>query len=230
MLWTDLSSLAELTRNPKATAFYVTSADRAGTQVRYTRAEIARLGELARDLRDPARHPDRNDLVKRGALLHADIAMLMPHKGEPPDNRPPPGPRQLVLNTADGRQLNIEEAAVHWELGRTLLDMVAPARRWTGMVAWYLATASHADARTADRTPEHARQLLWRCWNLVHSGCLTPLRPTGPGRRPPAVPPQKMVFDIGSERSELFQAELLFGSALDVDPRLAEAGSIRARD
>jgi len=226
----DLSSLAESMRNPKATAFYFTSRDRrTGAPIRYTAAEIRRLSDLARDVRDTVLHPDENDVMKRGALLHADIAMLVPRKSEPLATRPPPGPRQFVMNTADGRQLNLEDAAEHWEIGRALLDKVTPNPSQDGMVRlWYRATAAYMQSREQLDLAhlEQARHLFPDDAGLLFiSGCLheTFAAPRVQAAVRSAVLPRWMAFDVSSEHAELQQAEFFFRSALDADPRLAEA-------
>jgi hypothetical protein len=225
-LWIDVDGLAQLMRNPKLNNFFVRSNDRRGAgELRYSRGEMQRLRELARDA---IRRGDENRVMKRGALLHADIAMLFPADGEPIFNRPPPGQR-FVMRTADGRQLRIERMAVHWEIARTLLDAVTPSPSRDEMVRlWYRATIAYLQSREQLDVLhiDHARQLFPDDADILfQAGCLheTFAAPRVQGAIQSASLPPGMVFDVSSEHGELRQAETFFRRALNVAPGFVEA-------
>src|SRR5207244_10482899 len=98
---------------------------------------------------------DDNYLLRRGALLHADIEMLLPKQSEPlassplPGSPAPMGPQRVRMNTSDGMALDLSQMATHWELARMLLDYVRPAGtdrlapgRDDMVRLWYHATAA----------------------------------------------------------------------------------------
>ncbi len=93
-----------------------------------------------------------NQLLRRGAVLHADIAAYVPGtlSGEP-----------LV---EDGGRKGWRAGTTHWEIGRQLLDSIAPSpANDTGTSLWYRAVSAHLlhGARLAEASPhlEKARQL-----------------------------------------------------------------------
>jgi hypothetical protein len=68
---------------------------------------------------------DANDVVRRGALLHTDIAMAGPIR---PRERSADASASggLLVRAFDGRQIDLELRAPHWLMTRTLLDAVRP--------------------------------------------------------------------------------------------------------
>jgi tetratricopeptide (TPR) repeat protein len=227
-LGVDLASLAQLMRSPNTNVFFLGSNDRRPRRpILYTRTELERLRGLARAA---ARHDDENFVMKRGALLHADIAMLVPGKSEPLDNRPPSGSQRFMMLSTDGRQLSVEHTAVHWELARTLLDNVMPDPSRDAMVRlWYRATAAYLESRVQlDLVPlfDRARQLFPDDADLLfYGGCLheTFAAPRIQVAVQTAVLPPGMWPDVVSEHAELRQAETFFKRALDIEPGMAEA-------
>ncbi len=84
-----------------------------------------------------AREGNLNRILKQGAMLHTDIALLGLEK------RPPPllGGQMGVF--ADGR-LGMQPKKVHWKFARRLLDSVSPSPARDPMVRkWYIATTAH---------------------------------------------------------------------------------------
>jgi tetratricopeptide (TPR) repeat protein len=179
---------------------------------------------------DEVSRGDVNRLLKRGALLHADIAMLAP-----PDNRhgfkPSPLASQgVVYLYLDGRLQGIEFAGVHWAIGRALLDEVRPdpsldetVRLWYRAMGAYLQT-THAYAY-ADPLLDDARRIFpgdaaIRLYSgSVHESYAAPhvqgwARPGSVGT--PAIA-------VRSRRQELQQAQAFFSQALKIDPGLTEA-------
>jgi len=174
--------------------FRVTPAGQPPTEVQYTPAQLRRLKLYAcaavgtafcPETRKPDEPPvgltrlsaqalaarksgDVNFVLRRGAMLHTDIAM----SGEPgqPLERASssPAPRQMRLNILDGAAAGDVEIPIHWVLGRLLLDDVIPAgekKAAPGRDAlvrdWYRATAAWMQERQQHDIPhlDRARTL-----------------------------------------------------------------------
>jgi hypothetical protein len=154
-LWIDLEVLARLMRNPNSARFSLQiEGERRPREIRYTSPQLRRLvllacaaagtlgrdectsvraaGDLDDDLRALARRSaaarsadDTNDVLRRGALLHADVPILLPTREvEPIGGGRQPGPQRVWINMNDGREVDIGLIAVHWEIARMLLDHV----------------------------------------------------------------------------------------------------------
>ncbi len=89
-------------------------------------AEMVRLSARAVAAR---LHGDGDNYVlRRGALLHADVAMLVARtEVEPVPTFAPMGPQRLKMEMSDGRQTDFGQVAVHWEIARMVLDYLKPA-------------------------------------------------------------------------------------------------------
>ncbi len=109
-IWMDASTIVSLVREPDISLFYVNEqsgsrgpgqqgrqlsslATSRSTQVLYTVGELRRLRALAKQVSPTGRPGPENDILKRGAMLHADIAILTPvaSRGAGSDVRPGPG-------------------------------------------------------------------------------------------------------------------------------------------
>jgi tetratricopeptide (TPR) repeat protein len=78
-----------------------------------------------------------NQILLRGAVLHADIARLIPEDGV---RRSPSQKTAYIVR--DGRWLGIRYISMHWQLGRSLLDSVSPEPAALPEVrAWYEETS-----------------------------------------------------------------------------------------
>jgi hypothetical protein len=78
-----------------------------------------------------------NQMLLRGAALHADIGRLIP---EDTVRRSPT--QKTAYLVRDGRWMGIRFVSIHWRLGRSLLDSVAPEPALHPEVrTWYLETA-----------------------------------------------------------------------------------------
>jgi tetratricopeptide (TPR) repeat protein len=265
-LWIDANVLVQMMRGHRSGRFDVPFlGQRTATQIRYTKAQLDRLNVLAcaaggllvereciatqaaddldpefRQLAALARAArlsgDNNYILRRGALLHSDVAMLAPTAIAAPVSPPSSaGPQRFRMEISDGREVDFYQSAVHWEIARMLLDFVRPRdsdRAAPGrdeMVRqWYRATAAWMQLRE-----DHDRLHLDRARDLFPSdpdilflsGCQ---RETFAG--PPiqtavrsAVLPTGVTMDVGSDRSELRQAETLFRRTLEIKPGHAEA-------
>jgi tetratricopeptide (TPR) repeat protein len=235
------------------------------TQVRYTKAHLHRLNVLAcaaggalaetacitiraADEIDPdlrqlaalaraaALHGDNNYILRRGALLHGDVGVIAPISTAAPVSAPSSGgPQRLRMDISDGRQVNLGQSPVHWEIARMLLDFVQPSgsdRAAPGrddMVhQWYRATAAWMELRE-----DHDRLHLARARELFPadpdilflSGCQreTYAAPQIQAVVRSAVLPFGVTFDVLSDRGELRQAETLFRRTLEIKPDHAEA-------
>jgi tetratricopeptide (TPR) repeat protein len=181
-----------------------------------------------------------NDILKRGAMLHADIEMLVARSGASASgNRPGSGGTTLFMN--DGEQVGLANTVNHWSLGRRLLDRVYPSDGKNGyrtsfpdpgaddtVRRWYLAGG--------------AFMLSTRFIQMDHFSRMLRLFPNDPdvlflvgsahefvaGARTQSVlrtmkVPRGVTFDILGESSELRLAEELYMRALEQNPRHLEA-------
>ena len=196
-LWIDTNVMAQLMRNPRGVGFSVRSeGQRVSQKISYTVAQFRHLKALAcaaggmvdqpeclaikasisvgADLLHLAslagaakRRGDDNYVLRRGALLHADIAMLVGEGTEPVSTRRTPGPERIRMNISDGLEIEVGQVAIHWEIARMLLDYVKPhgadrpapgrdemVRQWDrATAAWMQMTESH-DTLHLDRARE----------------------------------------------------------------------------
>ena len=138
LIWIDVSTLVSLIRQPSVNLFYISEPTRPtgrptrqvspiarATQVFYGVGELRRLREIAKEISPLAVPGPENDVLKRGAMLHADIAMLDP-KGSGSGDLFRPGPGGVTLFTKDGQQVGLQGHVNHWDMGRRLLDRVRP--------------------------------------------------------------------------------------------------------
>ncbi len=92
--------------------------------------------QYARSL-DKTRQNEANDLLLRGAALHADIARLIPDDMERRSLK-----QQRIFIVSDGREQGTRFVSIHWGLGRSLLDALAPApATHPGALRWYQETS-----------------------------------------------------------------------------------------
>jgi tetratricopeptide (TPR) repeat protein len=184
------------------------------------------LTQLAARAAAARRRGDVNDVARRGALLHTDIAMAGPirSQGRPADASASDG---LLVRAFDGQQLDLEFPAPHWLMARALLDAVRPQH--DAMVrAWYEATGTWMQQQLiADATHlAHGRTLFPEAADLWFlSGCQHERLATSAVQSlaRTSVLPQGVALDIGSERSELSNAETLFRRAVALDRTFTDA-------
>ncbi|HEY6233844.1 MAG TPA: hypothetical protein VIW69_01910, partial [Candidatus Elarobacter sp.] len=196
---------------------------------------LDRLTEKAAAAR---RSGDLNFVLRRGAMLHADVAMS--GEAERPFERasmlsPGPAPRQMRLNILDGAAADDVEIGIHWIMGRLLLDDVIPAGekkpapgRDAVVRDWYRATAAWMQDRES-HDPAHldrALALFPRDADILFlSGCQR--EAFAAPRIHAAVAGATILpgfsFDIGSDRAELRRAEGYFRRAVVARPDFGEA-------
>ena len=264
-LWIDANAIAQLMRDPRRSEFQDRAKRQPATPtVRYPTLQLERMKTLAcaasGNLSNPAcveiraassldpdlvrlstlasasrRGGDDNFVLRRGALLHADIAMLMPDSAEPMTGGALDGPRRVRMHTSDGLAIDVGELPPHWEIARMLLDFVRPAGAANpapgldSMVRfWYRSTAAWMQAREQHDTDhlDRARAIfpndadilfLSACQHEIYAGA-----PVQSALRAMPVP-TGMRSDVVSARAELHQAETLFRRALAANPSMGEA-------
>jgi len=173
---------------------------------------------------------DQNDILKRGALLHADIAILAPFSTRFGIQPSPLSANDVVYLYSDGRLQGVGFAGVHWTIARGLLDEVRPDPSLDEIVAlWYRATGAYLQTHQAFAYAvphlDDARRIfpgdadIWLYSGSVHEGYAAPhvQASVGPGAGSAAV------GSIRSSREEFRQAERAFRQALKSDPKLTEA-------
>jgi tetratricopeptide (TPR) repeat protein len=270
-LWIDAGNLLLLMRNPRIVRFDIRQPGQRGSQpIRYTSTELRRLHvlacaaagivtasqcvaikaateldsellQLSRLAADARLHGDDNYVLRRGALLHTDVGMLTDGAAEPVDGGSSPGPQRIRMSIADGRETNLQQAAVHWDVARMLLDQVRPRRSDTEAGAdrpaparddmvrqWYGATAAWMQWKERHETVhlDHAREIFPADADILFlSGSL---HETYAGSRVQsalrtAILPTGVKLALGSERDELREAEGFFRRAVEVKPDFVEA-------
>ena len=133
----------------------------------------------------------------------------------------------LLVRAFDGQQIDLELRAPHWLIARALLDAVRPGR--DAMVrAWYEATGTWMQQQLIAEPTHlaHGRMLFPDAADLWFlSGCQHERLATSAVQvvARTSVLPQGVVLDIGSERSELRDAETFFRRALALDQTLTDA-------
>jgi hypothetical protein len=263
-LWIDLRMLVALTRNPKLSHFELPVDRRRVVRVVYNDEQLARMRALAcaaagalatppcvalraataadGSLLDVARRAgearangDSNYMVRRGALLHADIAMAGPLSTGALDTAATLGPQSYLMRTADGQSLDLGSVAIHWDIARMLLDDVRPggaprpAPSTDGMVRlWYQATAAWMQKnQRLDLTHlKRAREIFPRDADILF--LLGSLHETFAGAQVQSVVrstvvPSAVVLDVQDERVELRAGEEALRAAIEARPDFPEA-------
>jgi len=240
-LWVDVQTLMLLVHCPGCKGVTVRSLDDRIAQRQYTTSEFIALREMAGTVRE--RHED-DDILKRGAILHADVVMLGHREGDlhveqpPPSaagrgpNPSPPGAGRIILKSVDGRQDHLIDAAVHWDIAYTLLDRIPngakPAPQGDLTVRhWYHATIAYFQG-TAMYDPQHFERAL-RLFPtdaevVFQAGCLHESLASSRVQEVlrSATIPRGMAPSFKSEKAELETAERFFRGALELDPSRQE--------
>jgi hypothetical protein len=172
---------------------------------------------------DEVQHGNANRVLKRGALLHTDIALLSSGIWPPMLNYETNVTMEARI--VDGRTVG-REGGTHWELARMLLDSVSPHPSSDKMVRqWYVATTAYMQSLhqwgQAQTNLRHALAVFPSDADLLLlNGVLHEVFAAPESQN--ALPPPGLQFDIGSEKSELRQAQQFLQQALKAGPRYSE--------
>lgn len=260
ILWVDVTDLILVMRDPNLVRFTVVGQNGRKQEVPYNPVDLSRLRTLACAagglIDDPAcaRPMSQADaelkelaalaraevgvgadnyVLKRGALLHTDIAIRGLGSTEAIDTAGPLRP--FKLDISDGLGTNFHTTTPHWELARLLLDSVRatrkdkPAPEGDEMVRqWYRATSAwmqyeeHYDTAHLDRGLDlfpHDPDILFLggCQHETYAG--TSLQ----NATRSAALPTGFALSIASGPSELRRAEEYLRRALDARPEFPEA-------
>jgi hypothetical protein len=205
----------------------------------YSQIELEALRAIARDV---ASRWDGNQLLRRGTLLHTDIALRAPPRAQSQSGTGG-DLQQRTLFVADGRTVNQDVAADHWELARSLLELVSIdsagrkreprgdpfVRLWYGTVARFMLRSGKLWVPHFER----ARELFPRDPDLLflegalHETFAAPRIQDAVQELRPAVGVGGRTYyyetAVRSERTELREAESLLRRALTIDPSRVEA-------
>ena len=176
-------------------------------------------------------------MLKRGASLHADIVMLEAGQSSTPDPSRQPRTSQIMVFVADGQQTGVDDAAVHWEMGRRLLDKVRPKIRSKPgpdpgadetVRLWYLASNAYMQAveQLDGWHVERAVQLFPRDPEILFLVACAREMFSGPQIQSvlASTTVSRDLFNlIGDEGDELRKAERLFRESLERNPKQIEA-------
>ena len=122
----------------------------AGAARRGQSARAAELQQLLGLTDEELLHGDASRILKRGALLHADIAILAPHNVQPVTTTSLSGSPGVVFVYSDGRLQGVALSGVHWEVGRSLLAEIRPNPSADETVRlWYRATSAYLQTHHA---------------------------------------------------------------------------------
>jgi len=245
-VWIDTTSIVGLVRDPEVLVFSAPIENEPFSGVfrqqsrvvyrtiPYSRAEVRELQKIAKEV---AGHGGDDRLLKRGATLHADIRMIGEAALPAVDPARQPRSGSVMLFLSDGQQIGVENAGVHWEMGRRLLDRVKPKTSQKlgpdpgadeTVRLWYLAASVYMQSTTQ-----------MDAWHVARSVQLFPNDPetlffAGTAREWFSGPQLQNTLQsttlsrdlfnlIGSESEELRRAERLFHDALERDPMRTEA-------
>jgi hypothetical protein len=226
-IWMEVNTLVAMIRDPSVDIFFVTdpprptgepvrsfttSPARRSRQVFYTVAEQRRLQEIVKGFADRGTTGPENVILKRGAMLHADIAMAAP-AGQGKGNIGSPG--------------------------RRLMDRVRPAvTKAPGTVSdpghddtvrlWYLASGAFMAGirqielnhylRAIELFPDDPEILMSAA--AIHES-FAGVRTQSAIRK--ANIPRDVDLGVRTEGQELRLSEQLYKRALEADPKLLEA-------
>ena len=166
-----------------------------------------------------------NDLLKRGALLHTDLAMLVPHRARRFYGLPN-WSSEYAVEASDGQALGSRAISGHWRFARTLLARVEPNPAKDATVhAWYCAVAAYLQGQrehaVAFQHLEDARRFIradpqvWFHSGVLHETFASPsLQVAARGGRGTAIRPRRV---------ELDEAARYFRLVVRAQPKHAEA-------
>jgi tetratricopeptide (TPR) repeat protein len=238
-LSTDVATLSLLIDNPKLGKFYSKpQGQKAAVQIAYSASDLARIASLAKAAAargaegglslEERLARNRNHILKRGAILHGDLAAEQIRGVRPRTDTS--DLQQVTLSLSDGRQSGFGVKVGHWEMARLLLDKVVPQPGQDEFVRrWYIASAEYLQAMGQLMREHFTRGL--RVFPedadlLFLAGCLHEAlaEPRVQDAVQNSVLPTDVTFGVSSKRAELKEAESFFRKALKVRPDHLEAG------
>jgi tetratricopeptide (TPR) repeat protein len=251
-LWMDVNSVVRLMRDPRTARFtWQLPAESKPRDIRYTPTQLQRLRAMAclasgavreppclqilrqRDLVDPdlfelaIRVQDSQDadnlILRRGAMLHSDVAMLKPAPSQPRSAAKwSPGAGGYRVQIQDGRQMNLSQGDDHWRIARGLLANVRPndsgrpapgrdamVRFWYHTTAAWMQDAGDHETNHLDRAREifpNDPDILFLSGTQHETYASAAVQSVREG----AVLPAGVTLLIESEGRELRQAETFF--------------------
>ena len=197
----------------------------------YTVNHLRDLSELALEID----RGDINDILKRGALLHTDVALRTPPIVTFNESRVERFLMKATVRVVDGRQSGVDQSVDHLEMARRLFDIVTPDPRRDpityperdGTVRdWYRATMAvllndqgvfQSHARAALEIFRDDDEMLFQA-GAMHVALATPQYQQGVTIRRRA-----NVSFIESGDEERHRAEQFFRQALKANPNHDEA-------
>jgi len=236
----DVGTLLAVMKDPSLRTFYWKVEGRSSPlHVVYSGSDMRLILELAKaaNARDEDRFPlpeerlprNRNHVLKRAAILHADVAAEGLVGNRTRGGAAPAGLQEFTLPLSDGRSQGLVLDVGQWELARSMLDKVVPApardefvRQWYDVVAALLQslgqlTPSHF-TRGLRLFPDDA-ELLFQAGCLHESLAESRVQEA----MQTAAIPSDVKFEIASRRTELRDAESLLRKALKAQPDHLEA-------
>jgi len=246
-VWMDVGTIVSLVRDPSILVFSTPTEDEPFSAIfrlpqarlrfrviPYSRDELKRLQLIAREV---VTRGGEDRILKRGATLHLDIAMLGAAQSSAAEPSRQPRSGSIMLFLADGQQTGFDQAGVQFEMGRRLLDKVRPkvsrklgadpgsdeiVRLWYLAANAYMQSVEQLEAWHVDRSvqlfPSDPEVLfLAACAREMFSG------PQIQSVLQSTTLPRELFNLIGSESAELRNAERLFRESLERDPDRAEA-------
>jgi len=237
----DIDTLFLVMADPGLRTFYWKQEGRpTPIHVVYSGPDLRLIVELAKAARDRSGEDtsatpekrfqrNRNHVLKRGAVLHTDLAIDALIGDRTRGRGGPPGLQEFTLRLPDGRSQGLTADVGHWEFARALLDKVVPvAARDEFVRQWYGTTAAYLEA-IGQLTPTHFNRGLKLFSDdaelLFYAGCLheSQAEPRIQEAMQSAVVPTGINFEVASRRTELRDAESMFRRALKSQPDHLEA-------
>jgi len=180
------------------------------------RASLRRILQLTGQ---EVRNGDLNRILKQGALLHTDIALLgLQTNGAA-------NPNETMAVSIDGRAAALLKT-MHWEFARRLMDSISPSPTGDAAVRqWYIATTAHMQSRGllayVDRNLESALRVLPSDDRILFYAGVLHETWASPANQNLSLPPRAQVT-YGSKEKELKKAREFYGKSIEANPDSAE--------
>src|SRR5579871_424883 len=221
-LWIDLTTIGELLYRPKLSYFTLVDPKTSRKKpINYTPDDLDKLKKIATRARDVF---GADGTLRRGALLHADIAMNTPFAPDATGASNPFAPVRVTVQIGDGQAFDIGLTAIHWETARMLIDRSPRdgfARDWYRATSAWMAQREDHDVDHVD----HAIQLFPDDPDLLFlDGCLHEVlaSPQIQSSVQSLHLPSGFLMNVGTPRAELKLAENALRRAAFDRPERAE--------